>query len=102
LVSEKNQLKALIRDAAKDEPTMSEFVRRLQAKGVQVRADTYLSTQPTQAESEKGQLRDIRDGENGKSLKGRRGVGSSGRIRTKNDRPTPADSDPLDPDRKPN
>jgi hypothetical protein len=39
LVSEKNQLKALIRDAAKDEPTMSEFVRRLQAKGVQVRAN---------------------------------------------------------------
>jgi len=39
LVSEKEQLKALIRDAAKDEPTMSEFVRRLQAKGVQVRAN---------------------------------------------------------------
>ena len=37
LVSEKEQLKALIRDAAKDEPTMSAFVRRLQAKGVQVR-----------------------------------------------------------------
>ena len=31
LVSEKEQLKALIRDAAKDAPTMSEFVRRLQA-----------------------------------------------------------------------
>jgi hypothetical protein len=29
LVSEKEQLKALIRDAAKDQPTMSEFVRRL-------------------------------------------------------------------------
>ena len=39
LVSEKEQLKALIRDAAKDEPTMSEFVRRLQAEGVQVRAN---------------------------------------------------------------
>ena len=39
LVSEKEQLKALIRDAAKDGPTMSEFVRRLQAKGVQVRAN---------------------------------------------------------------
>ena len=39
LVSEKEQLKALIRDAAKDAPTMSEFVRRLQAKGVQVRAN---------------------------------------------------------------
>jgi hypothetical protein len=39
LVSEKEQLKALIRDAAKDGPTMSEFVRRLQAKGVHVRAN---------------------------------------------------------------
>jgi hypothetical protein len=39
LVSEKEQLKALIRDAAKDCPTMSEFVRRLRAKGVQVRAN---------------------------------------------------------------
>jgi hypothetical protein len=39
LVSEKEQLKVLIRDAAKNGPTMSEFVRRLQAKGVQVRAN---------------------------------------------------------------
>ena len=39
LVSEKEQLKALIRAAAKDHPTMSEFVRRLEAKGVQVRAN---------------------------------------------------------------
>ena len=39
LVSEKEQLKALIRDAAKDAATMSEFVRRLHAKGVQVRAN---------------------------------------------------------------
>jgi hypothetical protein len=39
LVSEKEQLKTLIRAAAKDAPTMSEFVRRLQAKGVQVRAN---------------------------------------------------------------
>ena len=39
LVSEKEQLKALIRDAAKDRPTMSEFVRRLQGRGVQVRAN---------------------------------------------------------------
>jgi hypothetical protein len=39
LVSEKEQLKALIRDAAKGHPTMSEFVRRLRAKGVQVRAN---------------------------------------------------------------
>jgi hypothetical protein len=39
LLSEKEQLKAMIRDAAKDEPTMSEFVRRLRAKGVQVRAN---------------------------------------------------------------
>jgi hypothetical protein len=37
LVSEKEQLKALIRDAAKERPTMTEFVRRLQANGVQVR-----------------------------------------------------------------
>jgi hypothetical protein len=39
LVSEKEQLKALIRDAARGEPTMTEFVRRLRAKGVQVRAN---------------------------------------------------------------
>jgi hypothetical protein len=39
LVSEKEQLKALIRDAAKGGPTMSEFVGRLQAKGVHVRAN---------------------------------------------------------------
>ena len=39
LVSEKEQLKALIRGAAKDGPTISEFVRRLRAKGVQVRAN---------------------------------------------------------------
>jgi hypothetical protein len=39
VVSEKEQLKALIRDAAKDQPTMSEFVRRLEAQGVQVRAN---------------------------------------------------------------
>lgn len=39
LVSEKEQLKALIRDAAKDRPTMSEFVRRLRSSGVQVRAN---------------------------------------------------------------
>jgi hypothetical protein len=39
LVSEKEQLKALIREAAKDRPTMSEFVRRLQGSSVQVRAN---------------------------------------------------------------
>jgi hypothetical protein len=39
LVSEKEQLKAMIRDAAKGQPTMSEFVRRLQGNGVQVRAN---------------------------------------------------------------
>jgi hypothetical protein len=39
LVSEKEQLKALIREAAKGQPTMSEFVRRLQGSGVQVRAN---------------------------------------------------------------
>jgi hypothetical protein len=39
LVSEKEQLKALIREAAKARPTMKELVRRLQAAGVQVRAN---------------------------------------------------------------
>ena len=39
LVSEKEQLKALIREAAKGQPTMGEFVRRLEARGVQVRAN---------------------------------------------------------------
>ncbi len=37
--SEKEQLKALIREAAAGKPTMREFVRRLEAKGVQVRAN---------------------------------------------------------------
>jgi hypothetical protein len=37
VTSEKEQLKAVILDAARDQPTMTELVRRLQAKGVQVR-----------------------------------------------------------------
>ena len=49
-----------------------------------LRADAYLSTQPTQSENEKGQLRDIRQDGGDKSLKRQRGVGSSGRIRTYN------------------
>jgi hypothetical protein len=49
-----------------------------------LRADAYLSTQPTQSENEKGQLRDIRGDADGKSLTDQRGVGSSGRIRTYN------------------
>ena len=49
-----------------------------------LRADAYLSTQPTQAESEKGQLRDIHADGSGKSLTDQGGVGSSGRIRTYN------------------
>ena len=47
-----------------------------------VRADAYLSTQPTRAEREKGQLRDIHAHGGGKSLTGQEGVGSPGRIRT--------------------
>ena len=49
-----------------------------------LRADAYLSTQPTQTENEKGQLRDIRQDGGAKSLKALKGVGSSGRIRTYN------------------
>jgi len=49
-----------------------------------LRADAYLSTQPTQSENEKGQLRDIHADGGGKSLTDQRGVGSSGRIRTYN------------------
>jgi hypothetical protein len=49
-----------------------------------LRAHAYLSTQPAGTEDEKGQLRDIRADGGGKSLKGRKGVGSSGRIRTYN------------------
>jgi hypothetical protein len=37
--SEKEQLKALIRDAANGKPTMRAFIRRLEARGVQVRAN---------------------------------------------------------------
>ena len=47
-----------------------------------LRADAYLSAQPIQAESEKGQLRDIRQDGGDKSLTRQRRVGSSGRIRT--------------------
>ena len=49
-----------------------------------LRADAYLQAQPKPAQEEKGQLRDIRPDGAGKSLKGMRGVGSSGRIRTYN------------------
>ncbi|HEY2946056.1 MAG TPA: tyrosine-type recombinase/integrase [Vicinamibacteria bacterium] len=66
-----------------------------------LRADVYLSTQPTQAEGEKGQLRDIRADGSGKSLMEQGGVGSSGRIRTDNPPPTRDDSDLLDPELNP-
>jgi hypothetical protein len=56
-----------------------------------LRADAYLSTQPTQSENEKGQLRDIHADGAAKSLTDQREVGSSGRIRTENQPPTPAD-----------
>jgi hypothetical protein len=66
-----------------------------------LRADAYLSTQPTQSENEKGQMRDIHaDDGAAKSLTDQRGVGSSGRIRTEKQPSTPADPDPLDPDPK--
>jgi hypothetical protein len=65
-----------------------------------LRADAYLALQPTQADSEKGQLRDIRQNGGGKSLTRQRGVGSSGRIRTEEQPSTPSDSDPPSPDRK--
>jgi hypothetical protein len=47
-----------------------------------LRADAYLSTQPTMSEREKGQLRDIHAEGGWKSLTGQEGVGSPGRIRT--------------------
>ena len=37
--SEKEQLKGIIREAAQGQPTMGEFVRRLEGRGVQVRAN---------------------------------------------------------------
>ena len=49
-----------------------------------LRADAYLAIQPTQAEDEKGQLRDIRQDGGGKSLTPQAAIGSSGRIRTYN------------------
>jgi hypothetical protein len=49
---------------------------------------------------EKGQLRDIRDGKDGKSLTRLEGVGSSGRIRTENPPSTPADPEQLKLDLK--
>jgi hypothetical protein len=66
-----------------------------------LRADAYLSTQPTQSENEKGQLRDIHADGAAKSLTDQRGVGSSGRIRIENQPPTPADSNLPDPHLKP-
>jgi hypothetical protein len=66
-----------------------------------LRADAYLSTQPTQTENEKGQLRDIRADGGGKSLTPRAGVGSSGRIRTEDQPPTRDDSELLDPELNP-
>ena len=63
-----------------------------------LRADAYLQAQPKPAQEEKGPLRDIRGESTGKSLKGVRGVGSSGRIRTEEEPPTPDDSDLLDPE----
>src|SRR5437762_2907245 len=57
----------------------------LERQGVRrVGADACLSIQPTSAESEKGQLRDIHADGALKSLTDQRGVGSSGRIRTYN------------------
>lgn len=41
-----------------------------------LRADAYLSTQPTRVENEKGQLRDIRESGGGKSLTALGRVGS--------------------------
>ena len=46
------------------------------------RADAHLSTQPTRAENEEGQLRDILESGGGRSLTARARDGSSGRIRT--------------------
>lgn len=63
-----------------------------------LRADAYLSTQPTRVENEKGQLRDILKTGGGKALRAQDRVGSSGRIRTENGPSTSDDSDPLDPD----
>jgi hypothetical protein len=57
-----------------------------------LRADAYLSTQPTGTESEKGPLRDIQ-ADGGGTLKGRRGIGSSGRIRTEKQQSTPDEPD---------
>jgi len=62
-------------------------------------ADAYLSTQPTGTENE-GTVRDIRADGGRKALKDRGGVGSSGRIRIEDQPATPAEPDPLRPDRK--
>jgi hypothetical protein len=65
-----------------------------------LRADAYLALQPTQAEREKRQLRDIQADGGGKSVTRQRGVGSSGRIRTENQPSTPADPEQLELDLK--
>jgi len=49
-----------------------------------LRAEAYLALQPTQGESEKSQLRDIRQDGGARSLTRQMGVGSSARIRTEN------------------
>jgi hypothetical protein len=63
-----------------------------------VRADACLSTQPTKAEREQGQSRDIHAEGGANSSTGLEGVGSPGRIRSEERPPTPDDSSPLDPD----
>jgi len=66
-----------------------------------LRADAYPSTQPTRVENEKGQLRDTLESGGGKSLRSKARDGSSGRIRSGEEPPTPDDSDPLDPEINP-
>jgi hypothetical protein len=63
-----------------------------------LRADAFLSTQPRTRNLEEGQLRDSGGSEGGKSLNALAGIGSSGRIRTEEHAPTPADANPPDPD----
>ena len=76
------------------------IVTERETADARLRADAYLALQPTPAESEKGPLRDIRGESAEKSLKRLRAVGSSGRIRTEEQPPTPSEPGRPDPDPK--
>jgi len=66
-----------------------------------LRADAFLSTQPEARNVEKRPFGDSGVSDGTKLLTAQAGVGFSGRIRTENQPPTPADSNLPDPELNP-